>query len=101
VEVAIHKVDESDLDEMWSFVKSKDQQQWLWHAIDHEQGSVLAYGCGTHEDDVFLQLQTWLRPFGISRFYNDHAGVSQRHLRLETHEVGQQHTQKIERKHLT
>jgi insertion element IS1 protein InsB len=101
VEVEIHQVDESELDEMWSFVKRKEQQRWLWHAIDHHKGTVLAYVCGTREDDVFLQLQTLLRPFGISRFYTDHAGVYQRHLSLGTHKVGKQHTQKIERKHLT
>ena len=101
MEVEIHKVDESELDEMWSFVKRKEQQRWLWHAIDHQKGIVLAYVCGTHEDEVFLQLQTLLRPFGLSRFYTDHAGVYQRHLSLESHTVGKQHTQKIERKHLT
>lgn len=26
---------EAELDEMWSFVQSKSQQRWLWHAIDH------------------------------------------------------------------
>jgi insertion element IS1 protein InsB len=101
VEVEIHKVDESEVDEMWSFVQKKEQQRWLWHAMDHQSGVVLAYVCGTREDDVFLQLQTLLQPFGISRFYTDHAGVYQRHLSLETHAVGKQHTQKIERKHLT
>src|SRR2546422_11675678 len=45
VEVEIHKVDESELDEMWSFVKRKEQQRWLWHAIDHQKGVVLAYVC--------------------------------------------------------
>ncbi len=69
--------------------------------MDHQRGVVLAYVCGTHEDDVFLQLQTLLPPFGISRFYTDHAGVYQRQLSLETHTVGKQHTPKIERKHLT
>ena len=101
MEVEIHKVDESELDEMWSFVKRKEQQRWLWPAIDHQTGVVLAYVCGTREDDIFLQLQTLLRPFGIARFYTDHAGVYERHLSPETHEVGKQHTQKIERKHLT
>ena len=57
--------------------------------------------CGTREDNVFLQLQTLLRPLGLSRFYTDHAGVYERHLSLETHAVGKPHTQKIERKHLT
>ena len=58
MEVEIRQVDESELDEMWSFVKRKEQQRWLWHAVDHQQGIVLAYVCGTHEDEVFLQLQT-------------------------------------------
>jgi insertion element IS1 protein InsB len=30
-------------DEMWSFVGSKSGQYWLWHAIDHHSGKVLAY----------------------------------------------------------
>ena len=46
------KVDESALDEMWSLVKRK-QQRWLWHVGDQQHGIVLAYKCGTHEDEVF------------------------------------------------
>ena len=34
---------EAELDEMGSFVQSKQQQRWLWHAIDHNSGAVLAY----------------------------------------------------------
>lgn len=101
VEVEIHKVEAAEMDEMWSFVEKKAQQRWLWHAIDHTSGVILAYVCGAHEDDVFLQLKEYLRPFGISRFYTDHAGVYNRHLAPDHHEVGKQHTQKIERKHLT
>ncbi|UBF30203.1 hypothetical protein K9N68_39425 (plasmid) [Kovacikia minuta CCNUW1] len=26
---------EAEVDEMWSFVKSKQQQRWLWWAIVH------------------------------------------------------------------
>ena len=47
----------SEMDEMWSFVEKKTQQRWLWHAIDHRTGVVLAYVLGTHQDDVFLQLK--------------------------------------------
>ena len=79
------------------FCEKKGAAALVWHAIDHQSGVVLAYVCGTREDDVFLQLQMLLQPFGISRFYTDHAGVYQRHLSLENHTVGKQHTQKIER----
>ena len=33
----------SELDEMWSYVHSKANPRWLWHAIDHHTGQVLAY----------------------------------------------------------
>jgi insertion element IS1 protein InsB len=28
------KVEEAEMDEMWSFVQSKKQQRWLWHVIN-------------------------------------------------------------------
>ena len=28
---------------MWSYVGRKSQERWLWHAIDHKTGKVLAY----------------------------------------------------------
>ena len=86
---------------MWSFVGSKSQQRWLWHAIDHHTGQVLAYVFGSREDHVFLELQALLKPFGITRFYTDGWGAYRRHIDPDQHTVGKQHTQKIERKHTT
>ena len=60
LEVIIQKVDEAEMDEMWSFVGHKGQQRWLWHAIDHQSGAVLAYVLGEHKDTVFLQLKKLL-----------------------------------------
>src|SRR5262245_6540756 len=42
VEVVIRRVDEAEVDEIWSFVKRKKEPRWLWHAIDHRSGKVLA-----------------------------------------------------------
>jgi insertion element IS1 protein InsB len=92
---------ESELDEMWSFVQKKANQRWLWHAIDHQTGVVLAYVLGGHSDDVFLKLKQLLEPFGIKRFYTDGWGAYERHLDAQQHQVGKANTQKIERKHLT
>jgi insertion element IS1 protein InsB len=99
--VEIHKVEEAEVDEMWSFVGKKTQQRWLWHAIDHQTGVVLAYVLGTRQDEVFVQLKVLLAPFGIRHFYTDGADVYDRHLDPEHHTVGKTYTQKIERKHLT
>ena len=62
VEVAIYRADEltqrrgltSELDEMWSYVGKKAEPRWLWHAIDHHRGTVLAYVFGRRKDEVFL-----------------------------------------------
>jgi insertion element IS1 protein InsB len=46
ITVEVRRVEAAEVDEMWSFVKSKAQQRWLWHAIDHLTGVVLAYAFG-------------------------------------------------------
>ena len=103
VVVDIQKIEdpEAELDEMWSYVQSKEHQRWLWHAIDHNTGKILAYTLGDHKDDVFLKLKKILEPFGITRFYTDDWGAYERHLPPEQHTIGKANTQKIERKHLT
>jgi insertion element IS1 protein InsB len=90
----------SELDEMWSYVGKPAQQRWLWHAIDHHTGKVLAYVFGRRKDDVFLRLQALLEPFGLTRFSTDGWGAYERHIAPEQHVVGKQHTQKIESKHI-
>ena len=56
MEVTIRRVEEAEVDEMWSFVGKKKNPRWLWHAIDHHTGAVLAYAFGRREDEVFLML---------------------------------------------
>ena len=101
VEVVIRLAEEAEVDEMWSFVGKKQEPRWLWHAIDHRSGKVLAYVFGRRKDEVFLKLKTLLKPFGITRYYTDYWGAYTRHLDADEHEPGKRNTQKIERKHLT
>ena len=86
---------------MWRYVRHKGNPRWLWHAIDHATGSVLAYAFGDRKDAVLLELKELLEPFGITRFYTDGLGAYERHLPPDQHVVGKRNTQKIERKHLT
>jgi insertion element IS1 protein InsB len=101
VEVVLQRVDEAEVDEMWSFVGKKKEPRWLWHALDHRTGQVLAYVCGRRKDEVFLQLKTLLEPFGIRRYYTDSWGAYKRTLTSKVHRPGKRNTQQIERKHLT
>ena len=108
VEVEIWRVDElevcrglsSELDEMRSYVRSKANPRWLWHAIEHHTGKVLAYVVGRRQDTVFLALKALLEPFGIMRYFTDGWGAYERHGAAEQHTVGKAHTQKIESKHI-
>jgi insertion element IS1 protein InsB len=108
VEVEIWRADElevrrglsSALDEMWSYGRSKAHPRWLWHAIDHHTGKVLAYVLGRRQDTVFLELKALLEPFGITRYFTDGWGAYERHVETEQHTVGKAHTQKIESKHI-
>jgi insertion element IS1 protein InsB len=91
----------SELDEMWPYVARKANPRWLWHAIDHHTGNVLAYVFGRRQDAVFLRLQALSEPFGITRYYTDGWGTYERHVDEAQHVVGKEHMQKIESKHIT
>ena len=97
----IRRADEAEVDDMWSFVGKKHEPRWLWHAIDHGSGRVLAYVFGRRTDEVFLQLKALLEPFGITHYHTDYWGAYTRHLDAAEHTPGKRNTQKIERRHLT
>ena len=99
--IDIVKVDEAEADEMWSFVQKKGNQRWLWHAISHETGEVLAYVIGAHHDEALLELKNLLKPFGIEHYFTDGWGGYERHISPRHLSIGKENTQKIERKHLT
>ena len=90
----------SERDEMWSYVRSKANPRWLWHAIDHHTGQGLAYVFGRRQDTVFLELKELVEPFGLTRYFTDGWGAYERHVEAEQHTVGKENTQKIERKHI-
>jgi insertion element IS1 protein InsB len=101
VEVVIRIAEEAEVDEMWSFVRRKKAPRWLWHAIDHRSGKVLAYVFGRRQDEVFLKLKALLEPFGITKYYTGSWGAYTRHIEVDQHQPGKRNTQQIERKHLT
>lgn len=102
VEVVLWEQGEGcELDEMWSFVQNKDNQRWLWLAVDHSTRRILAYTFGRRNDKVFKKLQTLLEPFGITMFYSDDWGSYERDINPENHTVSKKNTQVIERKNLT
>jgi IS1 family transposase len=66
--VVVRKVQEAELDEMWSFVGSKRHPCWCGGRWLISQG-MLAYVFGRREDRALRQRKALLEPFGIRRFY--------------------------------
>ena len=94
-------IQKAEVDEMESYVGKKIFQRWLWHAIDHKTGTILAFVLGRRQDRMFLKLKKLLKPFGITKFYTDKLKTYERHLSKEERIISKYKMQKIERKHLT
>ena len=94
-DVLLARVEAAEVDEMWSFVGKKKAPRWLWHALDHRTGELLASVFGRREDQAFLELKALIVPFGITRFYTDGWGAYTRHLDPAHHAVGKRHTQRL------
>ena len=101
ITVALRRGEAAEVEERWSFVQRQAQQRWWWHAIDPLTGVVLADTFGSRADEVVVELQKWLKPFGLEHFSTEAAGVYDRYLPASAHTVGKLHTQQIARTHLT
>ena len=93
-----------EMDEMWGRVYCKDTPCWLWHAIDHDTGDVVAFVMGTREKEMCQKL--WdalmsLKNIEIEVVYSDDNWAYHDVIPKEILQTGKRNTQKIERKHLT
>jgi len=52
------------MDEMWGRAYCKKTPCWLWHAIDHDNGEIVAYVFGTHKSEVLGELWALLKGMG-------------------------------------
>lgn len=98
--IMYNQAEDLELDEMWSFVQKKKNQRWLWLAVNHDNGDIIAYVFGKRQDEVFLKFQNILTPLGFRMYYTD-GWSSYDHIPAEQHVVGKKNTQTIERKNLT
>ena len=48
------------MDEMWGRLYCKQTPCWLWHAINHENGEIIAFVLGTRKHDMLCKLYTLL-----------------------------------------
>ena len=91
------------MDEQWGRVYCKDTPCWLWHAINHDSGEVVAFVMGSREHEVLEKLLALLAPLNveIEYVYADDNFAYRKHIPKKLLRTGKRNTQKIERKHLT
>ncbi|MDR1560711.1 MAG: hypothetical protein LBS84_13675, partial [Clostridiales bacterium] len=70
-DAGIVTLEAAETDEIWSFAHDKSRQCWLWRAVDHETGEILAYTFGTRKHEVLKELLNLLKPFDIQTVYAD------------------------------
>ena len=92
-----------EMDEMWSRVYCKKTPCWLWHAINHENGEIVAYVFGSRESDVLWELLGILYSLNVEivKVYSDDNFAYHDAIPKNVLQTGKRNTQRIERKHLT
>lgn len=85
------------MDEQWSYVQNKQEQRWLWYALDKLSSKVVAYTFGPRADVTLKSLLEKLKGFKITLYFTDGWGSYERLLDGQKHVVSKRYTQKIER----
>ena len=94
------RIKELKIDEQWSFVQSKKQQNWLWYALNRRTGRIAAFVIGRRTDKSCRQLCRKLALCRVQEFYTDPWKSYTKCLDPQFHFVGKTGTQNIERKNL-
>jgi len=92
-----------EMDEQWGRVYCKDTPCWLWHAIDHDTGDVIAFVIGSRKKEMCKKLWEALLALNveITDVYTDDNWSYHEVIPARILKTGKRNTQKIERKHLT
>jgi insertion element IS1 protein InsB len=90
-----------EMDEQRSFYHGKSPQIWLWRAVDHESGEVIAFWFGTREHHRLDTLKELLSPLKIGTVGTDGNDAYVERCASEVRVVPKRNTQKIERKHVS
>lgn len=89
-----------ELDEFWSFVRSKSNQRWTWLAITSSTRRIGAFVNGRRTDKNCRQLLSKYQNSQIQEFASDDWQSYQKYLPSAIHYIGKDKTQRIERVNL-
>lgn len=94
------RVSALELDEYWSFVRTKRQQRWTWYAFDRRRRKVVAFSNGRRTDTVCQKLLSKLADCQVDRYYTDDWQSYKKYLPTRQHRLSKEGTRHIERHNL-
>jgi insertion element IS1 protein InsB len=91
------------MDEMWGRVYCKKTPCWLWHAINHDTGEIVAYVFGTREHEVLQKLLAFLSGLNveIAVVFSGDSFAYRDIMPMNILHTGKRNTQRVECKYLT
>ena len=87
-----------EIDELWTFVRSKSHRKWLIYAYDREGSEIVAYVWGDRSATTANRLREKLKHLGVSydRIATDDWDSFIKTFAEDTHDVGNEYTVGIE-----
>jgi IS1 family transposase/transposase-like protein len=87
-----------EVDELWTFVGSKANRQWLIYAYDREGGEIVAYVWGDRSATTAKRLRDRLKELGVTYDFiaTDDWESFVKTFSVDSHIIGKQHTVGIE-----
>lgn len=98
--LAPKRVHALELDECWSFVRTKKQQRWTWYGFDRAWRQVVAYVNERRTDAACQKMLKKLEGCQVGHYYTDDWQSYSKFLPAVQHRVGKDGTQHIERHNL-
>ena len=93
-----HHYTRLEIDELWTFVGSKSNKQWLIYAYDRESGEIVAYVWGDRSAKTANRLREKLKSLGVTydRIATDDWKSFIKTFSEDAHDVGKEYTVGIE-----
>ncbi|GHU14506.1 hypothetical protein FACS189449_11290 [Alphaproteobacteria bacterium] len=89
-------IKELEFDEMWHFLERKENQKWIFKAVDRVKKKTIAWVTGKHDVATFKKLYDPVKHLKKCKYYTDGWSGFAKVLPKRRHVIGKKHTTTIE-----
>jgi insertion element IS1 protein InsB len=96
IEIQTEEIEYLELDEMWSFVGSKENKCWIWLALDRVRKRIVGFVTGTRGKKTGRKLWDKIQNIPVCNYVSDDWEAYQDFIPKDKHLIGKQYTNSIE-----